>query len=286
LVVYLDLLLVLNFSFNFALLIIAGWMGLQQFRARRYIFAALVGTIIWLIFFLSNQYIFIDWLCRIAGGLAMVFIAWRPNTLRDLLSRAFMLVVAGQLMGGGIFSLAFALGGTTLGNQSVSLTVVTSGGALMLAVAAVAIGRFHSTRQLKSYLGEVIISFQGTALPLSCLLDSGNTLRHPVNSWPVVIIERDAASLLFSSEIMGWIDQPLSLPPPDIATRVGLVSFNSVGGSGMLAVVRPDKVVLRCARGSRTLFQVYVAVRQMNTRSLEHEALAFPVDNWEEGDIV
>ena len=49
--VYLDLLLLVNFAFNFVLLVIAGWMGLCKFSLKRYGLAALAGAIICLIFF-------------------------------------------------------------------------------------------------------------------------------------------------------------------------------------------------------------------------------------------
>ena len=285
-IIYLDLVLAVNFSFNLILLIITGWMGLQQFKIQRYLLSALAGTIIWLIFFLSNQYIFIDWLCRIAGGLAMVLIAWRPVNLRGLVSKTVMLVVAGQLMGGGIFSLVFALGTTPLGIQSVSIGVVSTGAALMLIVAAIWIGRLHKTKQLVSYVGEVTIIFQGTTIQLPVLLDSGNILRHPVNNWPVVIIERKPAAQLFTSQVMDWAEEPLSMPPPGLETRIGLIPFNSVGGSGMLATIRPDRVVLTSAQGKKNLTQVYIAIRQKNQCPLEYQAVAFPVDNWEEGEII
>jgi len=287
-VVYLDLLLFINFIFNIVLVTIAGWMGLQQFRIGRYCFAALVGTIFWLIFFFWPQYIFIDWICRIAGGVAMAYVAWHPLSLKALFTRTILLVVSGQLMGGGIFSLAFALGSTPLGNSvpTISLAIVAGGGTIMLGIAAWWTGRIHRTRQLSSYMGEVTVCFQGKTLIIPALLDSGNTLRHPVNSWPVVIIERQVALRLFDPELFEWLDEPLTLPPDGMETKIGFIPFKSVGGSGILAAVKPSKLIVSCEGVSKTLTQVYIAVRQKQQHPLEHQALAFPLDNWKEGEIV
>lgn len=283
-VIFLDLILLINFIFNLLLITVAGWLGLQRFRTSRYCLAAGVGAGFWLIFFFCPQYIFIDWLCRILGGLTMAYIAWRPLPFRSLLAKSVLLVVSGQLMGGGIYSLAFAVGGTALGNSTaLPFAMVAGGGGIMLAVAAWWAGKTHTARQLKAYLGQASIHFQGKSLKVQTLLDSGNSLRHPVNSWPVLILERQPASILFSREVLDWLDDPQDLPPLGVATRIALIPFTSVGGGGVMAAIRPDKLVLQSEKGGAILTQVYVAVRQRHQRPLEHQALAFPVENWKEG---
>lgn len=219
----------------------------------------------------------------------MTYIAWKPGDLRGLITKTVMLVVSGQLLGGGIFSLAFALDSTSLTSPSpgsISLAIVCGGGVLFLPLAAWWVGRMHSNKQLKCYVGTVSIWLSGRNITLPALLDSGNTLRHPVNSWPVVIIERQGARQLLSEETLAWLDNPLSTPPIGLETRIGLIPFKSVGGAGMLAAVRPDRLVISCELGHKVLTQVYVCVRQKSDRPLDQQALAFPVDNWEEGDIV
>ena len=192
--VYLDLLLLINFAFNFALLTISGWMGLQRFHLCRYGTASLAGTLFWLIFFCSPKYICINWLCRIAGGLAMTYLAWFPKDWRGFFSKSFILVVAGQLVGGGIYSLAFFLDSVPLGqSERMPFATVAAGATLMLAAAAWWAGQIHRTKSLASYTGEITVSWGNKRLSIPALLDSGNTLRHPVNSWPVVILERKAA---------------------------------------------------------------------------------------------
>lgn len=285
-VVYLDLLALINFAFNFALLTISGWMGLQRFSLGRYGASSLAGTAFWFIFFFAPKYIFINWLCRIAGGLAMTYIAWRPAGLRALLSKCVLLVVAGQLVGGGIYSLAFILDSAPLGqSEGIPLAVAAAGGTLMLAAAAWWAGRIHRAKSLAAYTGEVSISWGGKTVSIPALLDSGNTLRHPVNSWPVVILERKAAAGLLEKEVLDWLDQPLALPPETIEAKVALIPYTSLGAKGLLAAVRPDRLVIHSPRGSQELTQVYVAVRQKKQPPLEYQALAFPADNRKEGGL-
>lgn len=285
-VVFLDLLIIINFCFNFLLITVTGWMSLQQLRLGRYAMAALAGTVIWLIFFFWPQYIFISWVCRIAGGLAIACIAWKPAGLKKLVSKAVLLVVAGQLVGGGIYSLIFALDSTQLGRggTSIPISMAAGGGVLMLGIAAWWAGRLHKTRQLRSYVGTVTVSMNNKSLTVPALMDSGNTMRHPVNSWPVVVLERQAARSLFSPELMVWLDEPLTPPPVGMETHIALIPYKTLSSSGLLAAVHPDELVLASPLGTAVLKQVYVAVRQKHQQSLEYQALAFPADNWKEGD--
>lgn len=285
-VVYLDLLALINLTFNFALLTITGWMGLQQFSFSRYGISALVGTGFWFIFFFAPKYILINWFCRIAGGLAMTYIAWPSARGRYLLSKGFLLLIAGQLVGGGIYSLAFFLDSPPLGRSGrIPLAVVAAGVTIALAVAAWWVGRIQRTKSLVTYMGEVSISWKNKTIPFTALLDSGNTLRHPVNSWPVVILELQAAATLLESEVLNWLDEPMSLPPEGIENLVALIPYSSLGKKGILAAVRPEKVVIRSPGGSKSLTQVYVAVRPKDQAPLEYQALAFPIDFHKEGGL-
>lgn len=218
----------------------------------------------------------------------MAFIAWRPAGIKALVSKTILLVIAGQLVGGGIYSLAFALGGNPLGKpQTFSVAIIAGGGAIMLGIAGWWAGRIHKTQQLSAYLGQVKVKMEGKTLMIPALLDSGNTLRHPVNKWPVVVLERQTARQLFSPELRTWLDEPLSPPPRGMETRIGLIPYSTLGGSGLLAAVRPDSLTIFCKSGQRTLSEVYVAVRQKQQLPLEYQALAFPAGNWKkEGGLV
>jgi len=153
----------------------------------------------------------------------------------------------------------------------------------MLAVAAWWAARLRRTRQLSSYLGHVTIRMDGKTLTIPALLDSGNTLRHPVNNWPVVVVQRDVAARLFAGNLLSWLDDPLSLPPPDWETQIGLIPYKSVGGQGFLAAVRPDQVIISCQRGSRVLTQVYVAVGSSGDRPHEYQAGSSPITDQRQG---
>jgi len=278
-VVYLDLLLLINFAFNYLLLTISGWMGLQRFNLCRYGISSLAGTLFWLIFYFSPKYIFINWLCRIAGGLAMTYCAWSPKDWRGFLSKSLLLVVVGQLVGGGIYSLAFFLDSVPLGRPGkMPLAILAAGATLMLAAAAWWAGQIHRAKSLASYSGEITVSWRNRRLSIPALLDSGNTLRHPVNSWPVIILERKAAGCLLEKDVLDWLDHPLSTPPETIANKVALIPYKSLGSSGLLAALRPDRISISNSQGSLELTQVYVAVRQKSQPPLAYQAIAFPIN--------
>lgn len=214
----------------------------------------------------------------------MTRIAWPRARGRHLLTKGLLLLVAGQLVGGGIYSLVFLLDSTPLApSGKIPLAVVAAGGIILLAVAAWWAGRMQRTKSLASYLGEISICWKNKTTTLSALLDSGNTLRHPVNSWPVVIVEGSAVAGLLGQDVLDWLEAPLRLPPAAIDNRIALIPYTSLGKKGILAAVKPDEVVIRGPEGSITLTQVYVAVRPKKQAPLEYQALAFPIGIKKEG---
>lgn len=282
-VYYLDLLLLVNWGLNFLLIVLTGWVGGQPFNWRRYGSAALAGAVVWLIYFFAPQYILISWLCRLAGGLAISFIAWPGAGWRRLFSKCALLVITGQLMGGAVYGLAFFLDATPLGAQGFPLALVAGGGAVALPMGAWLAGRVQRTKSLSAYLGRVAISWAGKTVSLPALLDSGNTLRNPFNRWPVVILEQSAASDLLDNETLEWLSEPTTTPPQTIARKVAVIPFTSLAGTGLLGAVQPDSVVIYGEQGSLALTRVYVALHNNGPGMQEYKAIAFPIKHQQKG---
>lgn len=274
----------INWGVNFVILLVTGWVGAQPYSLKRYGAASLVGALIWLIHFFAPQYIFISWFCRLAGGLALSLIAWPGRGWRQLWSRGVLLIVAGQLIGGAIYSLAYFINTVPLSRDGFPLAVVAGGSGAVLPIGAWLAGRIQKTKALAAYLGKVEISWAGRTLSLPALLDSGNTLANPVNHWPVVILERSAAEGFLEEEVLNWLIEPASVPPVAIETRTALIPYTSLGGTGLLGAIRPDNLVIYSSECRRVLTEVYLALHKSGIAQ-EYKAIAFPIKHMEEGRV-
>lgn len=285
-IVYLDILLTINFLINLLLIFVGGWILLQPPRWKRYLLAALAGTGIYFIFFVYSQYIFIEWICRLGGVVAMAWIAYAPR-LKSLFARSLTLLIVGQLTGGVIYSFIFSVSGTVLGNaklDNVSVFWVLAGSIVILCSAGLISAVAQRFKKQVSYLGVVSIALDGRRVEAKALLDSGNTLRHPVNGWPVILCEQNVIAQL-AKDLAVWAEDFTRPPPPPVATRVALFPYKSVGGTGMLPGFRPDSITIAAAGQRIMLTQVFVAIRSKAEKSLSYPVIAFPIHSLEEGDI-
>lgn len=284
LIYYLDLLLVINWGINFIILLITGWIGALPFSLKRYGVASFTGTLVWLIVFFTPQYIFISWLCPLIGGVVLSLIAWPGEGWRRLLSKGALLIVAGQLTGGVIYSLAYFIDTVPLNGEGFPFAVILGGSGAILPIALLLTGRMHRTKALRSYLGKVEISWSGKTLSVPALLDSGNTLSNPLNHWPVVILEQNAALGFLEGAVLSWLKEPENAPPVELETRTALIPYTSLGGKGLLGAIRPDNLVISSSEGCLTLTQVYLALHK-GVPAREYKAIAFPIKYLEEGCV-
>ena len=75
-------------------------------------------------------------------------------------------------------------------------------------------------------------------LTLTGLIDSGNLLRDPVTSLPVIVISRRAAMRLIPLPTEGKVTYPFRL-----------ITVRTVSGTGLMTVFHPDSVCLRTEHG-------------------------------------
>jgi len=229
-VVYLDILLILNFLVDFFLLLgtnrLAGFPPNVRRAALGAVLGAAYGTACLLpgFSFLGNTF----WRTvslLLMGGFAFGF---RRNAIRRCVL---------------FYLLSMALGGVALGlGTGRAWTLI--GGAM--AVAALCIFGFQG------YMGKqflpVELQYGGKTISLTALQDTGNSLKDPLTGQPVLIIGPGAAQTL-----TGLTAQQLRDPANALTVLPGLrlVPYRAVGReSGMLLAVRMDNVRIGSWRGS------------------------------------
>lgn len=286
-VVYLDLLLLVNFGFNLLLVGAVSLVSPASVKIGRLLAAAAAGTLLYFIFFWFNQYIFIEWTCRLLGALVMAAIISKELELKKLVGRGLLVLVTGQLLGGGIISILLWGQGTGLGSPSLAglpLLVLAGAGGGGTILALWALSSFTQNRKIRSFTGRITLVVQGKSRVFTCLLDSGNCLKNPVNGWPVIILSAGAARELLPPELLQWCRNYEALPPLDWQERVTLIPYRVVGSFGLLPAVKPDEVTIDDGYGSLRFERVYLAIRGEEEKMPDFQAIAFPLQNREEGE--
>lgn len=229
-VVYLDILLFINFFVDFFLLL--GTNRLAGFPPawRRAGLSAALGA-------------FYGAACLLPG------FSFLGNTLWRTVSLLFMGGIAFGFRRNAIrrcilfYLLSMALGGVALGFGSSDLWTLL-GAAVAVAVLCIFGFRGHMGKRFVP----VELSYGGKKLNLTALQDTGNSLKDPLTGAPVLVIGADAASKLTGLTLQQLLDpaNALSLLP-----GARLVPYQAVGKQGgMLLAMRFENVKIGTFRGS------------------------------------
>ena len=147
-------------------------------------------------------------------------------------------------MGGAAFALSLAMGGDAGGGMIYAPWTLRT--ALLVSAAAVGVisaasrggaaQREAGSVRIKLTVGERTAEF-------SALRDSGNTLRDPLDGSPVLVVEADALTPLFSGETLRLLRDHfpadvLEMLPRDVKWR--LLPFVTAAGSRLAPAFRPD----------------------------------------------
>ena len=223
--VYLDLVMLLNFLVDFLLILGTNRLAGYPASPLRAAAASAVGGIyggVCLIpgfSFLGNNWWRLIFLCLMAA----IAFGWNRSALR----RGVLFVL-----------LSMALGGIALG--------LGSGGGLMLIAAAggvallCAVG-FQGKIGARQYLQAELV-FAGRKKLLTALCDTGNTLRDPITGSSVLVVGADVAW-----ELLGLTDAQLAAPIETLASAgipgLRLIPYRAVGQPcGMLLAIKIDSV--------------------------------------------
>ena len=232
-VVYLDILLILNFFVDFFLLLGTNRLAGYPPSYRRAALAAALGAlysgvcVLSGFSFLSNAL----WRTVCLGILGVIAFGFRRGAIRRCIL---------------FYLLSMALGGVALGMEGGNaLTLILAAGG----VAALCLFGFRG--KLGKQFVPVELSYGEKAVSLMALRDTGNSLRDPITGQSVLIIGADAAMSL-----TGLTKDQLSDPPSAISALPGLclVPYRAVGRQGgLMLAIRLQNVKIGTYRGKYTV---------------------------------
>ena len=256
-IIYADILLVVNWWVDFLLLLgVRRLLGIGA-RAWRLAVAALLGSVFSFTLLLPPLTSVLSLLFKLLAAALMVLVAFGVRDRRRAIRSLLLLFGLSAGLSGFCSALyhfaaprdLYVVNGVVYYAVSpwllLGLTVLCYG--VMWAMERVLRRRAPSMRDclVKVYCGT-------RSVGVRCLYDSGNHLVEPFSNRPVMVVERAALD--------GLLTVPDSVEdlPPNGVWRV--VPFDSLGGEGLLPAFSPDIVVAVTPHGEIRLRDCYVAV--------------------------
>ncbi len=279
-VIYLDVLLVLNFCMDYCIVRAASAIGGRPCAMRRLCLASGLGALY------AAGCVLVPWLSalpmRVLSCAAMAGTAFSARSARQLLRQTLLVMLV-----------AFVFGGCVVALEQVSGTDLSVGGALYAPVsrrvlvlsAVLAYGLSGmvfrgQARESRPHGETVCLTCGGAVHEVYLLVDSGNTLRDPATGRPVLVLTRAAAMKILPEEARFV---PLLLEEDNAAELVQrarqegipgwrLISFQSLGGGGMMPCFHPEAVT----RANGAPYDSMIAVSGVPVCAGEYDGLIEP----------
>ena len=203
-IIYADIVFLLNFCMNFLALFATGKILALKLRTLKLILSAALGAIysIFTLFFETAVIPVI--ILNIAISVLMCLIAFNAETFVKFIKSFIIFYAACFMLGGGIEALfhLFSLSGFNEASNvpTVQIILVLAG---ICTLIFIFVGRiFKHKTNIKEV--QLTIGFGGREAKVNALLDSGNLLRDPVSSLPVIIINSKTAAALFDFKTLSF----------------------------------------------------------------------------------
>ena len=269
--VYADLLFILNFFIDYILISgLYSISGRKKNRARHF-FSAFVGGCSSLLVFVFQDSLALQFILKIFGCLLIIFIANKFISPKEFAKEMFIYLFL-NIASGGIVFLGYSL--FKKPNAFVSPIAIYFDISPLFLMSIIFLSYFAivcykkivENKLIKSGDFKVKISLLGKTKELNGFVDTGNLLREPISSYPVIVTElKNLASILpkefvdaISSEGMPY--QNFNNIPDSIRKSFRLIPFSSVGKAGLLPSLRADYVEIENNACFSLISNVYIGI--------------------------
>ncbi len=254
-VIYGDIYFIINFSMDFLVLYICGKIRRHKLKVIPLIFAASVGAIYALTALFTATGSIAEWLIMLCVAALMCYIAFNTPTLKSLLLTFIIYLSVNFLLSGGITALY-----RMLNNLQIGSSFYTEEGIgrisdqippiwlflLALLSGAISLIWSHCMKKQSSVTEAAVhIEQNGNAVDYRGLCDSGNFLCEPISGRPVMILRHESFSALMSERFMKILtERTPELLSEEERRIIRFIPMQSVGGTGMLIGILPDRVTV------------------------------------------
>lgn len=270
-VVYIDLIFLMNLIIDAALLGVTAWMRKLRIRVWRLAAAAGIGAAYVLMMFLPQLSFLYTFLTKFLFSVVMLFVAFGFGSLQTYLRNMGAFYIVNFVAAGGILGVHYLL--QTSGEVWNGMWYSATGGAsfelkigavfVLVVFFGVLIGfrLVQASRQkqiqLSSYLGEVTVRIGEQSVTCTGLVDTGNQLTDPLTRMPVMVME---TSLWDEYLPEGWAAKIRSGGADNLIMelsgddrfpwreRLRLVPYRGINkGSQFMIALKPDEVQVKVA---------------------------------------
>lgn len=266
-IIYLDVILLLNFAIDALLLYFTAYFRKERLVWWRLLLAAAFGSTYVAFFFFPAFASMYQWMVKLLFSVLMLWIAFGFRRILSFFQTLCIFYFVAFVFGGGVFALEYLSAGQSEIINGILVThndgfgVGTKPTLLVLILGFVAVfflsrrsyQAIQEPRRMEQFLAEVVVKLADEHILCRGLIDTGNQLYEPFSRTPVMLMESRLFAHLLpitfveylaqAQDKMGQIDQVFGELPPEWQTRLRLIPYRSVSrGMDFLVAIKPDQL--------------------------------------------
>lgn len=279
-VLYLDMLIGLNFVFSYLLLSVTNYLAKAGKRKRRLFFGAGVATsLIPLYVYFPNSMLNSVWMKGVYS-LLIVYSTFGYQHFQAFFQRLRLFYLTTFAVGGGLTGIYYMMGTAKAADASSSIWYVTNMQEETMHIGLFVIGfpfvlytfRKMLDRQVKNKLQydqmyRVTLALNGKEMDTTGFIDSGNQLTDPLTGRPVVLCDASYIRKFFAEDVWRQIEtailmDDLSSFPETWQQKLALIPYQGAAGqSGCLYSIKPDKLEIDIDGESVVTDHVWIGIQ-------------------------
>lgn len=266
-IVYLDVIFVLNFIIDFLLLYLTARFAGSNVIVPRLLAGSIIGALYTVLLFFPPLSFLYTFVIKLLFSVVMIMVTFGFRRWLYLLRHLALFYFVSFIAGGGMFALHYfwqdsisILSGVALIQTKgvvhpVTITVILLGIPLVWWISRNSHRMIGNAKRLGQLLGSVRIEVAGRSLDCIGLVDTGNRLYEPITRIPVMIIELACIKEVLPPEVVRIAEQGVNLAEnwdnyenleANWLSRIRLVPFRGVAKkTDFLLAVRPDRIEVK-----------------------------------------
>ncbi len=287
--IYIDVVLIENLVMNYIILLTTGIVSKIKMKYIRAILASLLGAIYSVVAYMGILEIYSSIFLKIILSILIVYIAFNPQNIKKMWKELLIFYLVSFVFGGAAFSLIYIVkpqniimkNGLFLGTYTLKTVLL---GAIIGFIIILSCLKFIKNKiSKKDMFCDIEISINDKKIKTKAMIDTGNCLKEPITSMPVVIIEHTLLYECMPKEILNNLENIIGGDFEKISedikneyiSKLKLIPFSSLGKqNGMLLGIKPQYLKIINEEEIKEIKNVIIGIYNKSlTKKGEYRAL-------------
>lgn len=255
--IYIDVVILENLVMNYIIIYATTIILKVKIRWISILISSFIGAIYAVISYIYDFAIYSSLGLKIILSIIMVYIAFRPQNVKQMWKHIIIFYLTSFVFGGVAFALIYVVkpqeilmkNGIFLGTYP--LKTVFLGGIVGLVIIVISFQMVKNKISKKDMYCQIKIYLYGKEITLKSMIDTGNLIKEPITGMPVIVVEHTALYETIPKEILNNLENILGgdfkkIPEEiqkEYMAKLKVIPFSSLGKqNGMLLGIKAEKV--------------------------------------------